>query len=89
MKFYSTATLNIATGVHVQHIQIRKGGFVKPDNNLLPNSIRMKTTKYFMSSFCRHERQVINYLTAKDIEILLFLSRRLQRILKITRNPHI
>jgi len=60
MKFYSTADDTIATCVHVQHNEIRKGSFVNPDNKTQPNSIRMTTTNYFMSFSCHPERYVIN-----------------------------
>jgi len=52
VNFYSTATVTIATCVHVQRIEVRKGGFVKPDNKIEPNSIRMKITNFYMSFNC-------------------------------------
>jgi len=60
----------------MQHIQIRKGGFVKPDNKTQPNSIRMATTNFFMSFSCHPEK----YLTQRRIlKLFTFLSRRQQR----------
>jgi len=76
MKFYSTATLAIATCVHVQHIQIRKGGFVKPDNKPQPNSIRMATTKFFMS-FSSHPDKYLKQ--QRILKLFTFISRGQQR----------
>ena len=42
IKLYSTATVNIAACARVQHIENRKGRFLKPANNPEPNSLRMK-----------------------------------------------
>jgi len=63
MKIFSTATLTIATCVLVQNIEIRKGGFVKPDNKTQPNSIRKATTNFFMSFSCHPDK----YLTQQRI----------------------
>jgi len=46
MKLYSTATVPITTCVHVQHFEIRNGGFVKPDNKPETKSLRLKLSNF-------------------------------------------
>jgi len=78
MKFYNTATFNVATCVQVQHIEIRKGGFLKPDNKLKQNSIRM-TTKLFHDFLLSPSALRDKYLTRRRIlKLFTFLSRRQQ-----------
>ena len=60
VKFYNTATVTIATCVHVQNIEVLKGGFVKPDNKLQPNSLRVTITNFCMSFSCHLQRYVIH-----------------------------
>jgi hypothetical protein len=61
----------------VQHNEIRKGGFVKPDNKPEPNSIRM-TNKFLREFLMSPSALRDKYLTERRI-LKLFLSRRHKR----------
>ena len=77
MKFYSTATVTIATCVHVQYIEIRKGGFVKPDKRNWTEYNSDENNKIFHEFLLSPWALRDKYLTERRIlKLFTLLSRR-------------